>query len=87
MWKLRQGKVMIFNMVLIFALAIECVTLMPKYEDSGYYKFLIWFFMIGLVCVAINRVYLAWKIFKITKEMSQVSSKTEISNDPSDETV
>lgn len=77
MLKFREGKMMLFVMILIFGLTAASAFVMPQYHTSGYYKFAVWFFLIDLVLLALCQIYFARKLYKIAGEMSKVSSKTD----------
>lgn len=78
MLKLKEGKIMIINLVIIVCLVAMVALLMPMNEGSKFITVAILIMAVFLIIFAVLQVILAMKLYAIAREMAQVESKNEI---------
>jgi peptidoglycan/LPS O-acetylase OafA/YrhL len=78
MLKFREGKFMLVNLVIIFALIVCATYVVPGYKDNNFYTYATYVIAALLLLMSICQILLARKLFRIAKEYSTVDSKTSV---------
>lgn len=81
MFKYKDGRLMICNMVLLFALAVIGVYIAPQYGVNRLYSYGTIATAVLTIISATIQVMLARKLFRIAKEESEVQSNTTVEDD------
>lgn len=81
MLKFREGKLMIVNLITIIVLSMLSSTAASKYGTSTFYNIIAYLVVIVIIAAAILQFILARRLFKIAKQESVVSSKTDTEED------